>query len=205
MRRANLGFSPHLGARSLRRAKSKDLGVLFSSAHLTELEIVAAIYAAAAKRGLEVILSARTQTRATGLAVQELLGHRCAALILIGSTYDVVRSAGDKGIGDMVAHVLVWATRGSLPRPGVHADGAAASARLHPGDEVARTDGGCDLGAGRLHHQELLRGSRGVGCANPPPEIGAPHCPGLLQRPGGRRISAADGGGNESGCPKTSR
>jgi DNA-binding LacI/PurR family transcriptional regulator len=128
-----LGFSPHLGARSLRRAKSKDLGVLFAPAHLTELEIVAAIYAAAAKRGFEVILSAHTETRPTGPAVHELVGHRCAALILIGSdldhqgilsiaqgsqvpvvdvgygkrndTYDVVRSAGDKGIADMVAYV----------------------------------------------------------------------------------------------------
>jgi DNA-binding LacI/PurR family transcriptional regulator len=128
-----LGFSPHLGARSLRRAKSKDLGVLFAPAHPTELEIVAAIYAAAAERGFEVILSAHTDTRPTGPAVQELLGHRCAAVILIGSdldhdgilaiargsqvpvvdvgygkrndTYDVVRSAGDTGIADMVTYV----------------------------------------------------------------------------------------------------
>src|SRR6266508_3109188 len=34
-----LGFSPHVGARSLRRARSKDLGVIFAPAHSTEPEI----------------------------------------------------------------------------------------------------------------------------------------------------------------------
>jgi len=128
-----LGFSPHVGARSLRRARSKDLGVIFAPAHSTEPEIVEHIYPAAAAHGYEVILSAQTATRTTGEAVDELLGHRCAAVIAIGSTlghaalcdvadripmplvdvgygrgndyYDVVRSSGDKGMAAVVTYL----------------------------------------------------------------------------------------------------
>ncbi|MGY2876050.1 DNA-binding LacI/PurR family transcriptional regulator [Marmoricola sp. URHA0025 HA25] len=129
-----LGFSPHVGARSLRRARSKDLGVIFAPAHSTEPEIVEYIYPAAAARGYEVVLSAQTATRTTEDAVDELLGHRCAAVIAIGSTldhaalcdvaeripmplvdvgygrgndyYDVVRSSGDKGIAAVVGYLV---------------------------------------------------------------------------------------------------
>jgi DNA-binding LacI/PurR family transcriptional regulator len=129
-----LGFSPHGGARSLRRARSKDLGVIFAPAHSTEPEIVEAIYPAAAARGYDVVLSAETATRSTEQAVEELLGHRCAALIVIGSDlkhaglkavaerslvplvdvgygrrnqfYDVVRSSGDKGIEELVEYLV---------------------------------------------------------------------------------------------------
>jgi DNA-binding LacI/PurR family transcriptional regulator len=128
-----LGFSPHVGARSLRRARSKDLGVIFAPAHSTEPEIVERIYPAAAAHGYEVILSAQTATRSTEEAVEELLGHRCAAVIAIGATlghaalcavadripmplvdvgygrgndyYDVVRSSGDKGIAMVVTYL----------------------------------------------------------------------------------------------------
>jgi DNA-binding LacI/PurR family transcriptional regulator len=128
-----LGFSPHVGARSLRRARSKDLGVIFAPAHSTEPEIVEAIYPAASERGYDVMLSAQTATRSTDQAVEELLGHRCAALIVIGSDlkhvglravaerspvpvvgvgygrrnqfYDVVRSSGDKGVEQLVDYL----------------------------------------------------------------------------------------------------
>ncbi len=128
-----LGFSPHVGARSLRRARSKDLGVIFAPAHSTEPEIVEHIYSAAAARGYDVILSAETTSRSTEQAVEEILGHRCAAVIVIGSSlnhtalrdvadripmplvdvgygqgndyYDVVRSSGDKGIASVVTYL----------------------------------------------------------------------------------------------------
>jgi len=128
-----LGFSPHLGARSLRQARSRHLGVIFSPAHSTEPEIVESIYPAAEAHGYGVILSAQTSTRSTNHAVEELLGHRCAALIVIGSNlnhaglraltertsvplvdvgygrrnefYDVVRSSGDRGIAQAVTYL----------------------------------------------------------------------------------------------------
>jgi DNA-binding LacI/PurR family transcriptional regulator len=129
-----LGFSAHVGARSLRRTQSRDLGVIFAPAHVNEYEIVEAIYPAGAELGYDVVLSAQTATRGTRQAVEELLGHRCAALIVIGSDlhhgdmrklterspvpvvdvgygrlngfYDVVRSSGDRGISDMVDHLV---------------------------------------------------------------------------------------------------
>lgn len=128
-----LGFSPHVGARSLRRARSKDLGVIFAPAHSTEPEIVEHIYRAAEQRGFDVILSAQAGTHTVEKAVEELLGHRCAAIIAIGSNldnaslreiadripmplvdvgfgqrndfYDVVRSSGDKGIAKVVTYL----------------------------------------------------------------------------------------------------
>lgn len=128
-----LGFSPHLGARSLRQARSRHLGVLFTPVHATEPEIIESIYPAAAAHDYNVILSAQTPTRTTSQAVEELLGYRCAALVIIGSDlqhaalrsvaqrspvpvvnvgngrrnafYDVVRSSGDRGISDAVAHL----------------------------------------------------------------------------------------------------
>jgi DNA-binding LacI/PurR family transcriptional regulator len=129
----DLGFSPHVGAQSLRRTRSTDLGVVFTPAHSTESEIIEHIYPAAAACGYDVILSAQTATRTTDQAVEELLGHRCAGLIVIGSHldhaglravsqrspvpvvdvgsgrrnayYDIVRSAGDNGIDDMVVYL----------------------------------------------------------------------------------------------------
>jgi DNA-binding LacI/PurR family transcriptional regulator len=129
-----LGYSPHLGARTLRQTRSFSIGVAFAPVHATEPDIVEAIYPAAAARGYHVVLSAQTRTRGTALAVEELLGYRCAAIIVIGSLmtaaqtralaervkvplvvvgagerntrFDVVRSAGDRGIAMVVDHLV---------------------------------------------------------------------------------------------------
>lgn len=129
-----LGYSPHIGARTLRQTKSRHIGVAFAPAHATEPDIVEAIYPVAAAAGYHVVLSAQTRTRTTALAVEELLGYRCAAIIVIGSVmsaaatralakrvkvplvvvgagernaaFDVVRSAGDRGIALAVEHLV---------------------------------------------------------------------------------------------------
>lgn len=129
-----LGYNPHVGAQTLRRSHSRTMGVLFAPSHSTEPEIVAAIYPAAAERGYDVILSAHTETRDPHEGINDLLGNRSAALILIGSTlthqdlvevasrsivpvvdlgsgraggnYDVVRSAGDRGVAEMVEYLI---------------------------------------------------------------------------------------------------
>jgi DNA-binding LacI/PurR family transcriptional regulator len=130
---ARLDYSPHVGAQVLRRSENRHLGVVFAPAHATETDIVESIYRAAADRGHSVVLSATTSTRTSATAVQELLGYRCAAVILIGSdlgtraltslakranvplvavgagrrntSHDVVRSAGDDGIAWCVEHL----------------------------------------------------------------------------------------------------
>jgi DNA-binding LacI/PurR family transcriptional regulator len=131
---AELGYSPHMGARTLRQTTSRHIGVAFAPAHATEPEIVEAIYPAAGEQGYQVVLSAQTATRSTQQAVEELLGYRCAAIIVIGSelgeaemralaqrarvplvvvgagqrnaAFDVVRSAGDDGIALAVEHLV---------------------------------------------------------------------------------------------------
>jgi DNA-binding LacI/PurR family transcriptional regulator len=131
---AELGYSPHMGARTLRQTRSRHIGVAFAPAHATEPDIVEAIYPAAAEHGYQVVLSAQTATRSTQQAVEELLGYRCAAIIVIGSelpeaemqvlaqrakvplvavgagernpAFDVVRSAGDTGTALAVAHLV---------------------------------------------------------------------------------------------------
>jgi len=129
-----LGYRPHTGARSLRRARSFDLGVVFSPVHATEHEIIEAMYDAASAKRYHVILSALTPSRGPRQAVDELLGHRCAAVLIIGAElshaelteivdrtpvpvvnvgdghrnthYDVVRSSGDRGIAQAVEHLI---------------------------------------------------------------------------------------------------
>ncbi|MCM0620857.1 LacI family DNA-binding transcriptional regulator [Nocardioides bruguierae] len=129
-----LGFAPHTGARTLRQTRSWTLGVLFVPAHAAEHEIVEAIYPLAAKHGYDVVLSALTDTRGLEASVEELVGHRCAALLLIGAPleeglmarlvdrvlvpvvsvgsgarngdYDVIRSAGDEGMRAAVEHLV---------------------------------------------------------------------------------------------------
>lgn len=129
-----LGYRPHIGARTLRQTRSRHIGVAFTPAHATEPDIVEAIYPTAAKHGYQVVLSPQTRTRSTPQAVEELLGYRCAAVIVIGPelagaalkalakrvqvpvvvigwgdrnrAFDVVRSAGDAGVELAVAHLV---------------------------------------------------------------------------------------------------
>jgi DNA-binding LacI/PurR family transcriptional regulator len=128
-----LGYSPHAGARLLRQSTSRQLGVVFAPERAAEQEIVQAIYTHASRHGYQVVLSATTDTRSSMHAVEELLGYRCAALVVIGAdpgddqlpaltrrasvpvvsvgaggrnaAYDVVRSAGDRGIAECVRHL----------------------------------------------------------------------------------------------------
>src|ERR1700712_5667481 len=83
-----LGYQPDVAAQSLRQRSSKYLGVVFSPIHASEVDIVDALYVAAAAGGYGVILGALTSTRKGLAAVDEVLGYRCAALLIIGSVMD---------------------------------------------------------------------------------------------------------------------
>ncbi len=128
---AELGYSPDIAAQMLRRKGTRTLGVLFTLEHDSEAAIVEHMHVAAAERGYSLILGARSPSRDETTAVQELVGYRCDALIMISSTLppaglrrlaervplvvvgngssrfgcDVVRSAGDHGIGQAVDHL----------------------------------------------------------------------------------------------------
>jgi DNA-binding LacI/PurR family transcriptional regulator len=129
-----LGYTPHFGARALRQSTSTQIGVVFAPTHETEQDIVESIYATAADQGYGVVLTATTSSHPSSIAIEDALGYRCAALIIIGAdlppsqlsalskrtpgpvvnvgagrknrSYDVVRSAGDNGIALCVQHLI---------------------------------------------------------------------------------------------------
>src|SRR6516164_4436675 len=128
-----LGYTPHQGARSLRQARSRHVGVTFVPAHASEPEIIESVYAAAAGHGYQVLLSAQTPARNQHQTVEELLSYRCAAILALGSelthpqlkalagragvptvlvgtghrnaSYDVVHSDGQRGTAQAVEHL----------------------------------------------------------------------------------------------------
>jgi DNA-binding LacI/PurR family transcriptional regulator len=110
-----LGYRPHIGARTLRQATSRHLGVAFTPTNVPEMDIVECIYDAAAAHDYHVVLSAQTPTRSTEQVVDEAPMVRLARsapvpLVNVGAGrqnrhYDVVRSAGDAGIGELVRHL----------------------------------------------------------------------------------------------------
>lgn len=80
---SELGYSPDLAARSLRRRSSNYIGVLFNPAHSSADDIVETLYASAHEHGYNLILGALTPTRDERAAITELLGFRTESVILI--------------------------------------------------------------------------------------------------------------------------
>ena len=79
-----LGYRPDAAAQLLRRARSRQLGVLFTMRHPHDVDIVEALYPAAQRRGYTVVLSARVPGRDEQQAMADLLGMRSEAIIVIG-------------------------------------------------------------------------------------------------------------------------
>ena len=189
-----LGYRPHIGARTLRQYRSREIGVAFAPAHAGEPDIVEAIYPATIERGYRVVLSAQTGHRSMETAVEELVGYRCAAIILIGPelddaelqaiarrarvpavvvnsgernrAYDVVRSAGDTGIGLAVQHLvelghrqIAYVHTASMPPAALRLQGyrrAVADADIIsvPGDDYTE-ESGAAAGRELLDRREL--------------------------------------------------
>lgn len=80
----DLDFHADTAARLLRRARSRQLGVLFTMEHSLDPLVIEGLYGAAATADYSIVLSAILPTRGVRHAVDELLGLRCEAIILIG-------------------------------------------------------------------------------------------------------------------------
>lgn len=126
-----LGYSPNTAAQLLRGSSTRSIGVIFNPYELTPLDILSRTYEHAATAGYRVLVSTTTESRTEQTAIDELVGYRCEALILIaprteieqlgpsiGSTpvvvvgrevtdadVDVVRSQGAAGMEAMVHHL----------------------------------------------------------------------------------------------------
>jgi DNA-binding LacI/PurR family transcriptional regulator len=79
-----LGYRADTAARLLRRARSRQVGVLFGLEYPMDAHLVEELYPAAAELGYGVVLSAMASTRSEREAIDELVGLRCEALVLIG-------------------------------------------------------------------------------------------------------------------------
>lgn len=79
-----IGYRADTAARLLRRTRSRQIGVLFTMEYSLNAHVVEAIYPAAAELDYSVVLSAMLATRTERESIDDLLGLRCEALILIG-------------------------------------------------------------------------------------------------------------------------
>lgn len=155
-----LGYHPHTAAQLLRRARSRQLGVLFTMDQPYNVELVEAMYAAAQRLGYSIVLGANLPSRDEQLAIEELLGLRSEALILTGPTQgsldlarvaaqvpvvevgrsgaaeavDVVCTAEAQGMGQAVGHLAEHGHRAIVH---VDAGDAAVAAERRQGYEDA--------------------------------------------------------------------
>ncbi len=138
-----IGYQPHTAAQVLRRVRSNHLGVVFTPRNPFEVEIVEGMYAAGEALGYRLVLSAMTPARHVETAIEELLGYRSEAIVLVGleledpesldgalrvpvvrisrhpdDRSDVVRSDDEKGTRDAVDFLI-----GLGHRRIVHVDG----------------------------------------------------------------------------------
>jgi DNA-binding LacI/PurR family transcriptional regulator len=80
---ADLGYKVDNRARLLRSSRTKLVGVVFRVQDAFHAAVVQALYATAAARGYDLVLSATTPERSETAAAESLLNDRCEALILV--------------------------------------------------------------------------------------------------------------------------
>lgn len=83
-----LGYRPDSAAQMLARGRSAAIGVMIDLDQPFHAEFVKAVYPIAEQLGYDVLLSALAPGRDGQKAIEALLGHRCEALILLGSDSD---------------------------------------------------------------------------------------------------------------------
>jgi LacI family transcriptional regulator len=81
---ADLGYRPDQRARLLRQQRSRLLGVTFEVEQAFHGDLIEGIYAAAEPAGYDVVLSPITPGRPEARAIDDILGDRCEAAILLG-------------------------------------------------------------------------------------------------------------------------
>ncbi|WP_369173941.1 LacI family DNA-binding transcriptional regulator [Streptomyces sp. R28] len=129
---ADLGYQVDRTASTLASRRSRLLGVMVDIHSPFQAEPVEHLHTAAEEVGYDLVLSTQTRTRDQDTAVETLLAFRSEALILLGPTapadtlasldqkapvivvgrriadreLDVVRSADDEGVGQIVDHMV---------------------------------------------------------------------------------------------------
>ncbi|WP_188547622.1 LacI family DNA-binding transcriptional regulator [Rhodococcoides trifolii] len=80
-----LGYVPDRRAQQLRQTASRLIGVTFEVQQTFHGDLVEHLYAAAAERGYDVVISAVAPTRTEREALRTLLRERCEAIVMVGS------------------------------------------------------------------------------------------------------------------------
>ncbi len=80
-----LGYRPNFAAQSLRADSSKYIGVVFHANESSIQELIPALYSYAESSGFELMLSVISDTRTEADAIDDILGHRCVGIIIVGS------------------------------------------------------------------------------------------------------------------------
>ncbi|MGU3437697.1 LacI family DNA-binding transcriptional regulator [Actinomycetes bacterium M1A6_2h] len=80
-----LGYVPDRRAQQLRQNASRLIGVTFEVQQAFHGDLVEHLYAAAAGRGYDIIISAVAPTRSEQEALRTLLRERCEAIVMLGS------------------------------------------------------------------------------------------------------------------------
>src|SRR4051812_22602655 len=110
---SELGYRPDSLAQGLRRNRSRNLGVLFSLRRPFEVELVENMYPVATELGYRLLLGPFTPGRGQDAVIDELLGYRCAGLIVVGPDLDardlqpLVSEVAVVEVGRDVAHGLL--------------------------------------------------------------------------------------------------
>ncbi|MGI5460121.1 LacI family DNA-binding transcriptional regulator [Streptomyces sp. CA-249302] len=152
-----IGYRPDNAARLLARGRSRTLGVMFTVHQTFHSDLIAGIYPEAERLGYDVLLSAATESRGEGKAVEALLSHRCEAVILLGSDaeadyldelahrtvavsvsrrvpqahVDFVHSAEGKGVRQAMEHLVELGHRRILHIDGGRGPGSAERRRAY--------------------------------------------------------------------------
>ncbi|HEY5786028.1 MAG TPA: LacI family DNA-binding transcriptional regulator [Microlunatus sp.] len=90
---AELGFRPDRRASLLGSKRTNLLGVTFGVGHEFHADLISALYAAAARHRLELVLSGVTEHRSEQQAIAELLDFRCDAVLVLGPTLSATELA----------------------------------------------------------------------------------------------------------------
>ena len=152
---AELGYRPDSRAQMLRRNSSRLLGVVFGVEQEFHGDLVAGLYRAATPLGYQLTLSAVVPGRSEPTALDDVLGDRCEAVILLGPQsgpaalatlagtvpmvvmaravrhprVDVVRTADALGADQAVTHLAALGHRRITHIDGGRAPGAAERRR----------------------------------------------------------------------------
>ncbi|WP_456696421.1 LacI family DNA-binding transcriptional regulator [Aeromicrobium sp. P5_D10] len=145
-----MGYVPDERARKLRQTSSRLIGVTFDLHQPFHGDIVEHLYAASARHGYDLAISAVAPTRDENAAIQALLRERCEVGVLLGSTLtdealattaervplllvarrsevdtiSSVRSDDAEGVGLAVDHLVELGHRHIVHIDGGHAPGA---------------------------------------------------------------------------------